>query len=67
MDVKKIIAPDSKTRQQRLAVFKQYAMYGVIAAILMLVLFVVPIIAGGINAKDFAYYLPKSVPGWIVF
>lgn len=61
--LKSIIAPDRDTRVARLNLFKQYAFYGIIAVILMIVLFIVPILAGGINAKDFAYYLPKSVPG----
>lgn len=66
-DIRKIIAPDRATKQARLELFKQYAFYGVIAVILMIVLFIVPVLAGGLNAKDFAYYLPKSLPGWIVF
>ena len=66
-DLKKIIAPDIQTRTKRLETFKQYAFYGIIAIILMIVLFIVPVLAGGINAKGFSYYLPKSVPGWIVF
>ena len=64
---KSLIAPDKDTRIARLNLFKQYAFYGVIAVILMIVLFIVPILAGGINAKDFGYYLPKTTPGWIVF
>lgn len=65
--LKSLIAPDIDTRTKRLETFKQYAFYGIIAIILMIVLFIVPILAGGINAKDFGYYLPKSTPGWIVF
>lgn len=65
--LKKVIAPDLETRTKRLETFKQYAFYGIIAVILMIVLFIVPILAGGINAKDFGYYLPKSLNGWIVF
>lgn len=67
MDIRKVIAPDANTRTQRLQTFKQYAFYGIIVVILILVLFVVPILAGGINANDFRYYLPKSTAGWIVF
>lgn len=67
MDVKKIVAPDVNTRKQRLETFKQYAFYGVIVIILMLILFIIPILAGGITADDFTYYLPKSIAGWIVF
>lgn len=66
-ELKKWIAPDVETRTNRLNTFKQYAFYGIIAVILIIVLFIVPVLAGGINAKDFGYYLPKSVRGWIVF
>ena len=65
--LKSWIAPDIDTRTRRLETFKQYAFYGVIVAILIIVLFIVPLISGGINANDFGYYLPKSVRGWIVF
>lgn len=65
--LKNWIAPDIDTRTKRLNTFKQYAFYGVIAVILIIVLFIVPLISGGINANDFGYYLPKTVRGWIVF
>ena len=65
--LKSWIAPDIDTRTRRLETFKQYAFYGVITIILVIVLFIVPLISGGINANDFGYYLPKSVRGWIVF
>ena len=65
--LKSWIAPDIDTRTRRLNTFKQYAFYGVIAVILIIVLFIVPLISGGINANDFGYYLPKTVRGWIVF
>ena len=65
--LRSFIAPDVDTRTRRLNTFKQYAFYGVIAAILVIVLFIVPLISGGINANDFGYYLPKSVRGWVVF
>lgn len=65
--LKSWIAPDIDTRTRRLNTFKQYAFYGVIAVILIIVLFIVPLISGGINASDFGYYLPKTVRGWIVF
>lgn len=65
--LKSFIAPDIDTRTRRLETFKQYAFYGVICIILVIVLFIVPLISGGINANDFGYYLPKSVRGWIVF
>ena len=65
--LKSWIAPDIDTRTRRLETFKQYAFYGVITVILVIVLFIVPLISGGINANDFGYYLPKSVRGWIVF
>ena len=70
MDPNKIkdwVAPDIDTRTRRLNTFKQYAFYGIIAVILVIVLFIVPLLSGGINANDFRYYLPKSVRGWIVF
>ncbi len=65
--LKNWIAPDIDTRTRRLNTFKQYAFYGIIAVILIIVLFIVPLLSGGINANDFGYYLPKSVRGWIVF
>lgn len=46
---------------------KSISGYIIIFVILLLVLFVVPIISGGITASDFGYYLPKSTVGWIVF
>lgn len=66
-DLKSLIAPDITTRKKRLDTFKSVASYLVIAVILLLVLCVIPFIAGGINAQDFNYYLPKSMVGWIVF
>lgn len=66
-NLRDVIAPNNEQRQKRLEAFKQYAFYGVVCAILILVIFVVPILAGGITAKGWSYYLPKSVPGWIVF
>lgn len=65
--LKSFIAPSLDQRTKRLETFKQYAFYGVIAVILVIVLFIVPLISGGINANDFGYYLPKSLRGWIVF
>lgn len=70
MDPEKLkswVAPSIDQRTKRLETFKQYAFYGVITVILVIVLFIVPLISGGINANDFGYYLPKSVRGWIVF
>ena len=65
--LKNLVAPDIDTRTRRLETFKQYAFYGVITVILIIVLFIVPLLSGGINANDFGYYLPKSIRGWIVF
>lgn len=65
--LKSFIAPTLDQRTKRLETFKQYAFYGIIAVILVIVLFVVPLLSGGINANDFGYYLPKTVRGWIVF
>ena len=65
--LKSFIAPSLDQRTKRLETFKQYAFYGIIAVILVIVLFIVPLISGGINANDFGYYLPKSLRGWIVF
>lgn len=65
--LKSFIAPTIDQRTKRLETFKQYAFYGIITVILIIVLFIVPLLAGGINANDFGYYLPKSVRGWIVF
>ena len=65
--LRSLIAPDAATRQRRLESFKAVAYYIIISVILVLVLFIVPFIAGGINANDFSYYLPKSTGGWIIF
>ena len=65
--LKSFIAPSLDQRTKRLETFKQYAFYGIIAVILVIVLFIVPLISGGINANDFSYYLTKSLRGWIVF
>lgn len=65
--LKSFIAPTIDQRTKRLETFKQYAFYGIIAVILVIVLFVVPLLSGGINANDFGYYLPKTLRGWIVF
>lgn len=65
--LKNWIAPDIDTRTRRLNTFKQYAFYGIIAVILIIVLFIVPLLSGGITANDFGYYLPKTIRGWIVF
>lgn len=65
-NLKNFIAPDSQTRQERNEKFRSVSGYLIIAIILLLVMFVIPIIAGGIYG-DLGYYLPKSSLGWIVF
>lgn len=65
--LRNLIAPDAETRQRRITAFKQVAYYMVISVILLIILFVVPFIAGGITASDFSYYLPKNLEGWIIF
>ena len=62
-----IIASTSEQRAKRLETFKDYVFYGIIAVVLLIVTFIVPLISGGIQAQDFSYYLPKSVYGWVVF
>lgn len=55
------------SRVERGKFIKSISAYIIIFVILLLILFVVPIISGGIQADDFDYYLPKSLAGWIVF
>lgn len=62
--LKNIIAPDSETRAKRLETFKQYACYGVITLICLITVFVIPIIAGGINADGWGYWIPDDTFGW---
>lgn len=62
--VKDAIAPDAETRQRRLDTFKQYACYGVIVMIIIVTVFVVPIIGGGISAEDWDYWMPEDEFGW---
>lgn len=61
--VKSILAPDVDTQLRRNEWIKQYSSYFIIAIITILVLFVGPIIAGGITGEGWNYYLPKSVMG----
>lgn len=63
---KQIIAPGIEERQARNEKLKSISGYLIIAIILLLVMFVVPVIAGGIYG-DLGYYLPSSMIGWIVF
>lgn len=65
--LKSIIAPTIEERKRRVDSFKAVAGYLVVAIIEIIVLFVVPLISGGITADDFGYYLPKSTGGWIIF
>lgn len=65
--VKRILAPDVETQLARNEKIRQYSSYFIIAIITLLVLFVAPIIAGGITGEGWNYYLPKSTMGWIVF
>lgn len=54
-------------RNKRSEFIKSISAYIIIGIILLLVLFVVPVISGGIQAENFDYYLPKTTAGWIVF
>lgn len=65
--VRNILAPDVETQLKRNETIKRYSAYFIIALITLLVLFVGPIIAGGITGEGWDYYLPKSFMGWIVF
>lgn len=65
--LKNILAPDIETQLRRNEKIKQYSCYFIIAIVVLLVLFVAPIIAGGITGEGWNYYLPKSLMGWIVF
>lgn len=65
--VKNILAPDVETQLKRNETIKRYSAYFIIALITLLVLFVGPIIAGGITGEGWDYYLPKSLMGWVVF
>lgn len=63
--LKSLIAPTAEVRQKRLETFKQYASYGVITLIIIITVFIVPIIAGGITADDWSYWIPDDTFGWI--
>ena len=62
--LKNLIAPDASTRQKRLETFKTYAAYGIIFLIILVTVFVIPIIAGGINADGWDYWIPQDTFGW---
>lgn len=65
--LKDAIAPTREMRKKRVDAFKSMAYYMVIGVILLLVTVLVPFLAGGIQAQDFNYYIPKTTEGWIVF
>ena len=65
--LKDVVAPTREQRKKRVDAFKSVAYYMVIGVILLLVTVLVPFLAGGIQAKDFNYYIPKTAEGWIVF
>lgn len=65
--LKDVVAPTREQRKKRVDAFKSVAYYMVIGMILLLVTVLVPFLAGGINAQDFNYYIPKTTEGWIVF
>ncbi len=65
--LKDVIAPTRELRKKRVDAFKAVAYYMVIGIILLLVTVLIPFLAGGINAQDFNYYIPKTVGGWIIF
>lgn len=65
--LKDVIAPTRELRKKRVDAFKSVAYYMVIGIILLLVTVLIPFLAGGINAQDFNYYIPKTVGGWIIF
>lgn len=65
--LKDVVAPTREQRKKRVDAFKSVAYYMVIGVILLLVTVLVPFLAGGINAQDFNYYIPKTTEGWIVF
>lgn len=63
--LKNWMSPDA--RQSRADFLKSISSYIIIGIILLIVLFVVPVISGGIAAEDFGFYLPKTKGGWIIF
>ncbi len=65
--LKNVIAPTREIRKKRVDAFKAVAYYMVICVVLLLVTVLIPFLAGGINAQDFNYYIPKSAGGWIIF
>lgn len=65
--IKDVVAPTRELRKKRVDAFKAIAYYMVIGVILLLVTVLVPFLAGGINAQDFNYYIPKTTEGWIIF
>lgn len=54
-------------RNERLDQFRGIACYLIIAVIIILVMLVVPFVAGGIFMEDFGYYFPSTPQGWVVF
>lgn len=62
--LRNLIAPSSEVRTKRLETFKQYACYGIVAMICIITVFVVPIVAGGLNAENWNYWIPETAMGW---
>lgn len=54
-------------RSERLEQFRSVAFYLIIAVIIVIVMFVIPFVAGGIFMDDFDYYLPSTTAGWVIF
>lgn len=62
--LRSLIAPTVEERTRRLEIFKQYAIYGIIVLILLITVFIIPIIAGGVTAEGWDYWIPQSKFGW---
>lgn len=63
--LREIVAPTAEVRARRLETFKQYACYLVIFMIEIITVFIIPIIAGGVSTKDWDYWIPSTVMGWV--
>lgn len=65
--LKDVVAPSVEQRRKRVDSFKSVAYYIVIAMVLCIVTFVVPLLSGGITMGDFGYNLPKTQEAWVIF
>lgn len=65
--LKDAIAPSVEQRRKRVDSFKSVAYYFIIAFVLIIVTFVVPLFSGGLTMGDFGYNLPKTPDAWVIY